>query len=127
VLLENKLSYLGIYWLPASSTLSDANCKRPNDIFGFILLASFAHCKSEISERYLSQPIDGEVFPDQAKLVDSTILSLLVDVFRGSGRNPISSKKKGGLKAHAVLPRDNMVPELVWLAEACTTDKDFLR
>jgi hypothetical protein len=91
------------------------------------LLASFAHCKSEISEGYLGLSINGEVLPDQVKLVDSTILSLLADAFKRAGRNPISSKKKGGLKAHAVLPRDNMVPELAWLAEACTTDKDFLR
>ena len=38
----------------------------------------------------------------------------------------MTGKKKGGLKAHAVLPLDNMVPELVWLTAASTNDKDFL-
>ena len=124
--LENKLSYLGIYKLPASSTLSDANCKRSNQVFGYIYYLLLAYYKSEISEGYLSLPINGEVSPDQVKLVDSTTLTLFTDVFKGAGRNPMTGKKKGGLKAHAVLPLDNLVPELVWLTAASTNDKDFL-
>ncbi|MEB2783543.1 DUF4372 domain-containing protein [Algoriphagus persicinus] len=34
--LGQKLSYLGINKLPASSTLSDANRKRPNEVFGYV-------------------------------------------------------------------------------------------
>jgi hypothetical protein len=124
--LEHKLSYLGIYKLPASSTLSDANCRRPNEVFGYLYYLLLAHYKAEISEGYLSLPINGEVSPDQVKLVDSTTLTLFTDVFKGAGRNPMTGKKKGGLKAHAVLPLDNMVPELVWLTAASTNDKDFL-
>jgi hypothetical protein len=63
---------------------------------------------------------------DQVKLVDSNTLSLFPYVFKGAGRNPISGKKKGGLKAHAELPLDNMVPELAWPTAAGTNDKDFL-
>jgi hypothetical protein len=124
--LENKLSYLGIYRLPASSTLSDANCKRPNEVFGYIYYLLLAHYKLEISQGYLSMPINGEVSPGQVKLVDSTTISLFTDILKGTGRDPISGKKKGGLKAHAVLPLDNMVPELIWLTAASTNDKDFL-
>jgi len=124
--LERKLTYLGIYKLPASSTLSDANCKRPNEVFGYIYYLLLAHYQKEISGGYLSLPINKEANVDQIKLVDSTTLSLFTDVFKGAGRNPISGKKKGGLKAHAVLPLDNMVPELVWLTAASTNDKDFL-
>jgi hypothetical protein len=42
--LGQKFSYLDITTLPASSTLSDANRKRPNEVFGYIyylLLAYF--------------------------------------------------------------------------------------
>ncbi|REG82046.1 DUF4372 domain-containing protein [Algoriphagus antarcticus] len=124
--LENKLSYLGIYRLPASSTLSYSNFKRSNEVFGYIYYLLLAHQKSEISEGYLSLPINGEVSPDHVKLVDSNTLSLFTDVFKGAGRNPISGKKKGGLKAHAVLPQDNLVPELVRLTADSTNDKDFL-
>ena len=94
--LENKLSYLGIYRLPASSTLSDANRKGSNQVLGYIYYFLLAHC--EISEGYLSLPINGEVSLNQVKLVDSTTLTLFTDVFKGAGRNPISGKKKGGLK-----------------------------
>ncbi|MEB2787317.1 transposase [Algoriphagus persicinus] len=38
----------------------------------------------------------------------------------------MNGKKKGGLKVHALLPLDNMVPELVWLTPASSNDKDFL-
>jgi len=57
---------------------------------------------------------------DQIKLVDSTHLKSIHRCIQRAGRNPISGKKKGGLKAHAVLPLDNMVPELVWLTAAST-------
>lgn len=124
--LENKLRYLGIYRLPASSTLSDVNCKRPNEVFGYIYYLLLAHHKLGISQGYLSLPINGEESPGQVKLVDSTTISLFTDILKGTGRDPISGKKKGGLKAHAVLPLDNMVPELIWLTAASTNDKDFL-
>jgi hypothetical protein len=124
--LEHKLSYLSIYKLLASSTLSDANCSRPNEVFGYIYYLLLAHYKAEISEGYLRLPINGEVYPDQVKLVDSTTLTVFTDVFKGAGRNPMTGKKKGGLKAHSVLPLDNMVPELVWLTAAIINDKDFL-
>ena len=38
----------------------------------------------------------------------------------------MNGKKKGGLKVHALLPLDNMVPELIWLTPASSNDKDFL-
>lgn len=124
--LENKLWYLGIYRLPASSMLFAANYKRPNEVFGDIYYLLITNYKIEISEGYLILRINGEVPPDQAKPVDSITLSLLADVFKWAGRNPISGKKKGGLKAYAVLPLDNMVPELGWLTVVSTDDKDSL-
>ncbi|WP_297338008.1 IS4 family transposase [Algoriphagus sp.] len=124
--LEHKLSYLGIFRLPASSTLSDANRKRPNEVFGYIYYLLLAHYRTEISDSYLSLPINGEAKPDQVKVFDSTTLSLFTDLFKGAGRNPMNGRKKGGLKVHAVLPLDNRVPELVWLTPASSNDKDFL-
>lgn len=38
----------------------------------------------------------------------------------------MNGKKKGGLKVHALLPLDNMVPELIWLTPASSNVKDFL-
>ena len=68
------------------------------DLYGYIYYLLLAHYRSEISEGYLSLPINGEVSLNQVKLVDSTTLTRFTDVFKGAGRNPISGKKKGGLK-----------------------------
>jgi len=54
--LEIKLSYLGVYKLPARSTLSDANRKRSNEVFDYIYYLLLAHKKPEFSEGYLSLP-----------------------------------------------------------------------
>lgn len=124
--LEHKLSYLGIYSLPDSSTLSDANRKRPSEVFGYIYYLLLAHYRAEISDTYLSLTINGEAYPYQVKVFDSTTVSLFTDIFKGAGRNPMKGKKKEGLKVHTVLPLDNMVPELVWLTAASCNDKDFL-
>lgn len=113
--LGQKPGYLGISRLPASSTLSDANRRRPNEVFGYIYYLLLAHYRAEISDSYPSLSINGEASPDRVKLFGSTTLTLFTDVFKGAGRNPLDGRKKGGLKAHAVLPLDNMVPELVWL------------
>jgi len=95
-------------------------------VFCHIYYLLLAYYRKEISGGYLSLPINNEANVDQVKLVDSTTLSLFPDVFKGAGRNSISGKKKGGLKAHAVLLLDNMVPELAWPTAASTNDKDFL-
>lgn len=81
---------------------------------------------SDISDSYLHLPINGEVKPEDVHVFDSSTISLFVDVFKGAGRNPINGKKKGGLKVHAVLPLDSMVPEIIWMSEASKNDKDFL-
>jgi hypothetical protein len=81
-------------------------------VFGHIYYLLLVHYRKEISGGYLSLPINNEANMDQVKLVDSTTLSLFPYVFKGAGRNPNSGKKKGGLKAHAELSLDNMVPEL---------------
>jgi len=90
-------------------------------IYGLLLVDYI----KEIIGGSLSLPINNEANVDQIKLIDSTRLSLIIDVCKRAGRNPISGIETGGLKAHVVLLLDNMVPELVWLTTASTTEKDF--
>jgi hypothetical protein len=59
-------------------------------------------------------------------LVDSSTISLFVNIFKGAGRNPITGKKKGGLKIHAKLPFGGTVPGLIHISEAACNDKSFL-
>lgn len=59
-------------------------------------------------------------------IADSLSISLFVDVYKGAGRNPISGKKKGGLKIHTKLPLGGTVPDLIHITEAACNDKSFL-
>lgn len=59
-------------------------------------------------------------------IADSLSISLFVDVYKGAGCNPISGKKKGGLKIHTKLPLGGTVPDLIHITEAACNDKSFL-
>lgn len=124
--LEGKLSYLGIKSLPATSTLSDVNKKRNSDVFGYLYYLLLEYYSKDTSDSYLCLSINREASPEKVKIFDSTTISLFVDVFKGAGRNPIDGKKKGGLKVHALLPLDSLIPEVIWMSQASENDKNFL-
>lgn len=123
--LEDRLTYLGIDKLPAVSTLSDANINRGSVVFESIYQHLLDHYKEEmmsVEPSFLDKRLDtGKIM-----IVDSSTISLFVDVFKGAGRNPITGKKKGGLKIHAKLPLGGSVPDLVHITEAACNDKSFL-
>jgi len=73
-----------------------------------------------------SSYLDKQVDTGRIMIVDSSTISLFVDVYKGAGRNPITGKKKGGLKIHAKLPLGGSVPDLIHLTEAACNDKSFL-
>lgn len=124
--LGNGLSYLGIDYLPAKSTLSDANINRNSDVFGTIYTLLVNYYKDLLSGTYLNGMINDEVDIHDINIFDSTTYSLFVDVFTGAGRNKINGKKKGGIKAHTLLALHSLVPEIVWMSSASKNDKDFL-
>ncbi|MEO1255974.1 MAG: IS4 family transposase, partial [Bacteroidota bacterium] len=123
--LENKLSYLGIVDLPATSTLSDANIHRKSDVFGTLYHLLYQHYQSYLSVDYIEMFINDEINPDEVEIFDSSTVSLFVDVFKGAGRTPINGKTKGGLKLHTKLPLSSVVPDLVVLSEGSQNDKTF--
>lgn len=43
--------------------------------------------------------------------MDSTTITLFSNILKGTGRNPIKGKKKGGIKVHTIITSD----------EKCTT------
>jgi hypothetical protein len=124
--LEDKLCYLGINKLPASSTLSDANIKRNSDVFGSIYHNLYKHYSSYLSDSYIRMFIGGEVNPAKVEVFDSSTVSLFVDVFKGAGRNSLNGKKKGGLKIHTKMPLSGFAPDFIDLSEAASNDKNFL-
>ncbi len=123
--LEDRLTYLGINKLPAVSTLSDANMNRDSDVFASIYRQLYQHYKDVLNPVECSFLTD-EVDTSKVVIFDSSTISLFVDVFRGAGRNPLTGKKKGGLKIHAKLPLGGFVPDLIHISEAACNDKSFL-
>lgn len=126
IFLGNKLSYLGLSQLPARSTLADANRSRSCEVFKYLYELLVAHYKDTLSGSYLTGHIGKEVNINNVKIFDSTTFTLFVDVFTGAGRNKISGKKKGGIKAHVMLALHSLIPEMVWMSSASKNDKDFL-
>lgn len=123
--LEDRLSYLGIDRLPAVSTLSDANINRNSDVFASVYRNLLDHYQGELAP-VKSIFLEGRVDSSKVSIVDSTTISLFVDIFKGAGRNPLTGKKKGGLKIHAKMPFGGFVPGLVHISEAACNDKTFL-
>lgn len=115
--LEGKLCYLGITKLPATSTLSDANINRSNDVFGSIYHGLYTHYKSYLEEGYIIMFIGNEVDPSKVEVFDSSTVSLFVEVFKGAGRNSLDGKKKGGLKIHTKKPFTGFVPDYIHLTQ----------
>lgn len=125
LLLEDKLSYLGINQLPAVSTLSDANINRRSDVFATIYQKLYNHYQDQLKPTlcHFTDVLD----IDKVFCFDSSTITLFVDIFKGAGRNTLNGKKKGGLKIHTKIPLMGFVPDLVTLSEAACKDKTFLR
>jgi hypothetical protein len=100
--LEDRLTYLGIDTLPAVSTLSDANINRDSEVFESIYLELPDYDKDELNP-VESSFLAGQVDTEKVFFVDSSTISLFVDVFKDAGRNLMTGTKKGGVKIHANL------------------------
>lgn len=113
---EGKLKHLGIDYFPKRSTLSDANRRRSEAVFGDIyygLLERYRHLLSDSSkEQYAGK----KVF-----IVDATTITLFKDVLK-AGSKAVNGKKKGGLKIHSMIRASEDVPSLVNLTNALWND-----
>jgi hypothetical protein len=119
---EGKLTHLGLDKAPARSTLGDANTKRSYLVFEttyFELLKQYHSFISDSRLRGLSIR--------NLKIIDSTTISLFSDILQGVGRNPLDgSRKKGGIKVHALMDAFSGVTEFVRMTDAKVHDRKFL-
>ncbi|NLA61748.1 MAG: IS4 family transposase [Bacteroidales bacterium] len=123
---SRKLSHLGLTKIPRRSTLSDANIRRPEEIFGAIYAALYHKYKGVLSSDSRNRRSDPNWFK-KLKIMDSTTISLFSNIiFKGVGRNPIKGKKKGGLKVHAIINANEGVPCDVQYTSAATHDHFLL-
>jgi len=119
---EGRINHLNLKQFPKCSTISDANKKRTSEVFGAIyskLFKRYAPFLSDSSQ--LKPPVKN------LKIVDSTTISLFSDILKGVGRNPLTGKKKGGIKMHTMINALEDVPCLIRFSDAATHDHTFLR
>ncbi len=120
-----KLAHLGIKYLPRRSTLTDANARRPHEIFGKIYQVLYLRYKDRLS----SDSPSGKVpkWMKKLQIIDSTTISLFSNlVFKSVGRNPKTGKKKGGIKVHTCIHGNEGVPCDIEFTSAATHDHFML-
>ena len=119
---EGKLTHLGLDKAPARSTLSDANNRRSYQVFETIYYGLLAKYHSFISDSRLKG-----LSIRNLKIIDSTTIQLFSEILRGVGRNKLDgSRKKGGIKVHALMDAFSGVTEFVRMTPAREHDRKFL-
>ncbi len=119
---EGKLTHLGLNKAPSRSTLSDANTKRSFMVFESLYFLLLQQYHSFISDSRLKG-----LSIRNLKIIDSSTIQLFSDILQGVGRNPIDgSRKKGGIKVHAMMDAFSGVVEFVRMTAAKVHDKKFL-
>jgi IS4 transposase len=119
---EGKINHLGLKHFPKRSTLSDANKRRSSEVFADIYYQLYKRHKGFLSDSRIKEPAVKDLM-----IVDSSTITLFSDILKGVGRNPLSGKKKGGIKMHTMINAMEDVPSLVKFSSAATHDHTFLK
>ncbi len=119
---QGKLNHTNIKEVPARSTLSDANKKRPSAVFGAI----FSHLNSLYSNAISDSTLPPKVL-SRLFLIDSTVFSLFKAILKTSGRHSADGKKKGGIKKNTMLDGATLMPVLIRFNAAADNDQQFLQ
>ena len=120
-----KLAHLGISVMPRRSTLSDANARRPECVFGLVYRSLYDRYKDELSSDSRKRQVPSWL--KRLQIIDSTTITLFSDlVFKGVGRHPRTGRKKGGLKVHMNIHANEGVPSDIRFTSAATNDSFML-
>jgi len=114
---EGKLNHLGLDYSPKRSTVSDGNRNRSSEVFRAIYESLYNRYEAVLSDSRVSNKLLSGVY-----LADSTTISLFKEILKGTGRNRLDGKSKGGIKAHTVIKGDSMVAQFVHYTSAATHD-----
>jgi Transposase DDE domain/Domain of unknown function (DUF4372) len=117
---EQRITHLGMGYFPRRSTLSDANSRRSEEVFGQIY--EFVYNKHK------------HLLPDSRKkksrnlyVADSSTITLFQEIMEGAGRQPVNGKRKGGVKVHTLMKSDEDVPCMVRMTASAKHDSSFLK
>lgn len=117
----HKLSHLGLSYLVKRSTFSDANKRRSSQVFEDVYKSVYRQHNNSLADSQLSDKDLKRLY-----IMDSTTITLFKDILKGAGRNPLTGKKKGGIKAHTIIKADENVPFLIRYSAAVRHDHNFL-
>lgn len=118
----HKLGHLGLDYVIRRSTFSDANKRRPSEVFGQIYFDVYRKHSESLSDSRLSKQDLKRLY-----IMDSTTISLFKEILKGVGRNSKEGKKKGGIKAHTIIKADENVPCLIRYTSAARHDHTLLK
>lgn len=119
--LSGKTQHFQLKHIPYKSTLADANKRRTSDVFGDIYYSLLRRYKNYISDSRIKAVINKQI-----EIFDSTTISLFQDILKCVGRKPNNGKRKGGIKAHAIINVDEKVPKMVWFTHSARHDHFLL-
>lgn len=116
---EYRINHLGMNSFPRRSTLSDANSRRSEEVFGKIYEFLYTRHRHFLSDSRKKK--SSKLF-----IADSTTISLFQEIMRNAGRNPANGKRKGGIKVHTLMQSDEDVPCMLRFTSAASHDSPFL-
>lgn len=118
--MKGKVSHFQLNHLPYRSTLSDANKRRSSEVFGLIyygLLRKYQGVLSDsLTKGYKLACLH---------IIDSSTISLFKDFMKCAGRKGYSGKEKGGIKLHAMINANELIPQVIHFTDASHNDQRF--
>ncbi len=117
---EHRIKHLGIGYFPRRSTLSDANKRRSEEVFGKVYQVLYDKYRSVLPDSRTAKS-------SKLYIADSTTISLFQEIMRNAGRNPANGQRKGGIKVHTLMRADEDVPCLIRFSHASAHDSPFLK
>jgi len=115
--LEGRLFSSGIRDLPTRSTFADANAHRSSEVFEAIYL--------RLREHFQKLFPDSPYSKEQLYLIDSSVITLFQEIFKGSGSSHADGRRKGGLKVHMAVPLYEQSPVVVHMSDGADNDLIF--
>jgi hypothetical protein len=115
--MEGKLATAGVRHLPTRSTFSDANGRRSSEVFESIYLA--------LREYFQRLFPDSRSCEELLYVIDSSVITLFQEVFKGSGSSHADGRRKGGLKVHMAVPLYEQSPCVAYIGDGADNDRIF--
>ncbi len=119
---EGKLQSLGINYLPARSTFSEANKNRSYEVFEQMFYELVSYYRTFLPDsRY-----EDEYFK-RLIIVDSTTISLFKEILKNAGCKGSDGKRKGGIKVHMAVQAQENIPYFLRFTSGASADAPFMK